>query len=191
MNTEINDLENIRKTWRKMGTAFNAESYCTSPEALNNKRTTLDRLRRRYMSFMILSISAGIIEFPIILHLGSLGFLPDNLKWPVAISFMIMMLIEAGMDFWFWKGTGRICPLTMTVSELSSMALYYKKCHIKSIMVCAPMALGWIVFFIYAASLANFFPIFGIITGAAIGLFFGIRALKRFMAEYKSLYDKD
>lgn len=126
MNTEINNLEDIKKIWREMGTAFHTESYCTTPEALNNKRTTLDRLRRRYMSFIIFSISAGIIEFPIILHLGSLGFLPDNLKWPVAISFMIMMLIEACIDFWFWKGTGRICPLTMTVSDLSSMALYYK-----------------------------------------------------------------
>lgn len=191
MNTEINNLEDIKKIWREMGTAFHTESYCSTPEALNNKRTTLDRLRRRYMSFIIFSISAGIVEFPIILHLGSLGFLPDNLKWPVAISFMIMMLIEACIDFWFWKGTGRICPLTMTVSELSSMALYYKKCHIKSIMVCAPMALGWIIFFIYATSLSNFFPIFGIITGAAVGLFFGIRALKRFMAEYKSLYSNN
>lgn len=191
MNTEINNLDDIKKIWREMGTAFNTDSYCTDPDAMNKKRTNLDRLRRRYMSFMIFSISAGIIEFPIILHLGSLGFLPDNLKWPVAISFMIMLLIEACIDFWFWKGTGRICPLTMTVSELSSMALYYKKCHIKSIMVCMPLALGWVVFFIYAASLANFFPIFGIIIGAAIGLFLGIRALKRFMAEYKSLYSNN
>lgn len=191
MNTEINDLDNIRKAWREMGTAFNAESYSDTPESLNNKRTTLDRLRRRYMTFIIISISSGIIYSPVLLHLGSLGFLPYNLRWPVAISFMLMLLIEAGMDFWFWKGTGRISPLTMTVSELSSMALYYKKCHIKAVMVCMPIAISWVAFFIYAASLANFFPIFGIITGAAIGLFIGIRALKRFMAEYKSLYDKD
>ena len=37
MNTEINNLEDIKKIWREMGTAFHTESYCSTPEALNNK----------------------------------------------------------------------------------------------------------------------------------------------------------
>lgn len=185
MNTENVNIERLKKAWIEMGMALNMKTANDDAENVMNNQTTLEKLHDRYRNIGISDICGAIIMLPILLYAG---FLPETYRLSVSISFVVLLLSLAAFIFWMWHGVGKIDPLTMTVTQVSEMALHYKKCHMRFVMVGLPLAFSWIGFFIYAvASNSEFSVIPGIIVGGIAGSIIGIRAFSQFMSDYKHL----
>lgn len=185
MSRESTDIEQLKKAWMEMGTALGMHTpRVESPDKLNNMNTTLDKLRTRYRNIGISDVCGAIIFFPILRYAD---FLSVQFRSVVALSYAILLLILAGGIFWMWRGVGKIDPLTMTVSQVSEMALYYKKCHLRFVMAGFPLAACWIGYFAYCVSHSDFNAIGGIIVGGIVGGIIGFSALKKFMADYRDL----
>lgn len=191
MNNDELPVNRLRNGWGATGKALGEKTIGKHTDRLlpniNNRQTSLDRLREVYMRLTIFALCAGIGFVPFFLYYGNKGLLAPNLTPAVAISYGIIMIGSSILNFWFWKGTGKINPLTMTVSQVASLAAYYRKCHIRWKKGGLPIAILWVGFFIYAASQSDFVFILGVAAGGGIGALWGINRFRRFMNEYREL----
>ncbi len=184
MNTDNLDMEQIRKAWIEMGKALGMEEQPVDPDNLNNLNTSLDRLRNRYMRGTIISIFGGIV-FTILIYF--MPHLNDEYRLLLAVSYAILMLANAYMLYWFWQGTGKIDPITMPISRVSSIAKYYKKCHLRYHLFGILATLPWIAYFFYALSRSGFIDMYFFITAAIIGGISGLKGLRIYFNDYRNL----
>lgn len=185
MNNENPQILQLRKAWHDMGKALDTQTPKSNPGNLNNMNTSLDKLRQRYLRGGIASIFATLFFTPLLFNAR---FIPDSYLWPVAISFAILLLTLGGFIFWMRKGVGNINPLTMTVNQVSELARHYRKCHLRFVCIGFPLAVCWVVFFVFATLQSDtHIPIEGIICGAAIGALCGFKALRKFLTNYQQL----
>ncbi len=184
MNTNNLDMEQLRKAWVEMGKALGMEEQPADPYNLNNLKTSLDRLRSRYMRGTIISIFGALI-FSILIY-----FMPplsDEYRFSVAISYAILMLANAYVLYWFWQVTGKIDPITMPISQVSSLAKYYKKCHLCYHFLGILATIPWIAYFFYALIRSGFIDMYVFITAAIIGGICGLRGLRIYLNDYRDL----
>lgn len=184
MNSLNFDIEQMRKAWLEMGKALGMETPPNDPDNMNKKNTDLDRLRMRYMKGRDFSILGAII-FPIFFFI--MPSLADEYKISVAVTFIIVMLANAFVLNWFQRGIGSINPLTMPITQVSSMAKYFKKCHIRYLLLGFFVAIPWIVYFLYALRSSGFGGIDGIVFGAIIGGICGLYGVWKYMKDYRDL----
>ncbi|MDE5793319.1 MAG: hypothetical protein K2I08_01200 [Muribaculaceae bacterium] len=186
MNSNNMDIDQMRKAWIEMGKALGMETLPDEPDNMNKKKTSLDRLCTRYMRGRDFTILATII-FPIFFFwMPSLG---DEYKIPVAITYVIVMSANAYLLNWFQRGLGRIDPLTMPITQVSSMAKYYKKCHIRYLLFGYLVAIPWSIYFIYALSCSGFRSIDDLVFGAIIGGICGLYGVWKDMKDYRNLVE--
>lgn len=184
MNSNNLDIEQMRKAWIEMGKALGMETAPSDPDNMDKMKTSLDRLCFRYMKGRDFSILATII-FPIFFFwMPSLG---DEYKISVAITYIIIMLANAYILNWFQRGIGKINPLTMLITQVSSMAQYYKKCHLRYLLFGSLVAIPWIVYFLYALSRSGFKDIDGLVFGAIAGGIGGLFGVWKYMRDYRNL----
>ena len=184
MNSNNLDIEQMRKAWIEMGKALGMETPQNDSCDMNKMHTDLDRLRTRYMRGRDFSILA-IIIFPIFFFwMPSLGY---EYKIPVAITYVIVMSANAYLLNWFQRGLGRINPLTMSITEVSSMAKYFKKCHIRYLLLGYFVSIPWAIYFMYALSRSGFRGIDGLVFGAIIGGISGLYGVWKYMKDYRNL----
>ncbi|MDE5997464.1 MAG: hypothetical protein K2G77_04545 [Muribaculaceae bacterium] len=186
MNSNNLDIEQMRKVWIEMGKALGMETPPSDPDNLNKKNTDLDRLRTRYMKGRDFSVLGAIIFPGFFFWMPSLG---DQYRISVAITYVIVMLANAYVLNWFKRGLGKINPLTMPITQVSSMTKYYKKCHLQYILLGSFVAIQWIVYFLYALSHSGFKDIDGLIFGAIISGICGLFGLWKYMKDYRNLVE--
>lgn len=184
MNAENYDIEQMRKTWIEMGKALGMETPPSDTEKFNKMYTSLDRLRDRYRKGCDFSIVGTIIFTPFFFFMPSIS---DEYRIPVAITFVIVMLANAYALYWLWRGIGKINPLTMSITQVSSMAKYYKKCHLQYLLLGSLVAIPWIGYFIYAISRSGIRDTDGIVIGAIIGGICGLYGLWQYLKDYRNL----
>lgn len=184
MNTENIDIAQLRKAWQEMGKALGVNPAIEQPEILNKMSTALDKLRNRYRFMGIFTLCVTAMMFPLLL---TAEYIAEEYRWAVAFTFVIFLAGMACVDLWLWSGIQRINPLTMSVSEVAHLALHYRKCHIRTVMIALPLALCWMVFIAFA-TLQSYIQVFwGMACGGAIGLAIGSIILRKFMSDYKKL----
>lgn len=184
MNTENNGLDRLRKVWRKTGNAM-GKDY-PNPDDLNKKKTALDNLRDRYKSFWVMELCLGFGIFMIFRNI--IDNVAPGIKFPLASSYWMYFLICFAMDFWLWNGVKKINPVTMSVSEVASKALFYHKRHLQFMCFLLPLAVALVGFTAYSFR-AETYMVYGIIVGVVIGAIMGIIQFRRFMASYRQLSD--
>lgn len=147
--------------------------------------TALDKLRQRYRTFSIVSL----IMIPALTLMAINGkminiFATDNFWF--LLAWLLYFTTAAVMDMWLYFGLGKINLHTMTVNEVSKLALFYRKRHLQFILILLPWALGVVGWFIYL-TVNDRYMVLGIICGMLFGLCIGVRALMSFMKEYRQL----
>ncbi len=184
MDRNYMDLEQMRKAWVEMGKALGMETPQGDPDEMKKQKTALDELLLRYMKGRDFSVVGAIVFAVIFFFVPSLN---NQYRIPLAISFAILMLANAYVLNWFQKGIGKINPLTMSISEVASLAKYYRKCHLKYYMITFPISLIWLVYFIYAVQGPDFKGQEGLVIGAIIGSLFTIYSIWKDLKDYRNL----
>lgn len=179
MNAENYDIEQMRKAWGEMGKALGIETPPSDPDNMNKMKTTLDKIRDGYRKGCDMSIVGVIIFTPFLFFMPSIS---DEYRISVAITFAIMGLANAYVLYWLWRGIGKINPLTMSITQVSSMAKYYKKCHLQYILLGSLVAIPWIGYFMFATGSSE-----SIVIGAIIGGIYGIYGLWQTLKDYRNL----
>lgn len=179
MNSQNFDIEHMRKAWIEMGKALGIETPPSYTDNMNKRNTDLDRLRDRYRKGCDLSIVGTIIFTPFFFLMPSLR---DEYRISLAITFAILMLANAYALYWLWRGTGKINPITMSITHVSSMARYYKKCHLLYVMIGFPVAILWIGYFMFVTNRSG-----SIVIGSIIGGIFGLYGLWQYLKDYRNL----
>lgn len=184
MNSKYPDIEQMRKAWMEMGKALGRETQPGDPDDMNRKNTDLDKLRTRYMLGRDWSVVGGIILILVFLWVP---WLNDEYRLPLAISSCGLMSANAYALNWLWKETGKINPLAMSITQVSSMARHCKKCHLLYILIGFPVTMLWIGYFIYAVQRSEFKSIEGLVMGSIIGGIFGLYSLWQDLKDYRNL----
>ena len=184
MKAENYDIEQMRKAWIEMGKALGMETLPSDPYNLNNMNTALDRLRDRYRRGRDCSILGAVIFMPFLLFMPSLG--SEYRIW-VAITYTVVMLANAYSLNWLLQGIRKINPLIMSITQVSTMARYYKKCHLLYLLFGSFVAIPWIGYFIYTLSHSEFRGMDGIVMGAIIGGIGGLYGLWKYLKDYRNL----
>lgn len=185
MNSENFDIEQMRKAWAEMGKALGMQVIPeNNPQILDRKRTSLDRLRDRYMAFWIIGLLMAFAGFFMFFFGGIVA--DERFKLWLGIAYAVYFLTAASLDFWLWRGVTSIDPLQMSVAEISCKSMLYRKRHLQFMAVLIPMAIALLGFTAYVFSSDKFFVsgmTAGIIGGAIIGIF----QFRKFMNEYRNL----
>lgn len=184
MNSHNFDIERMRKTWVEMGKALGMETPPSNPDNMNKMKTDLDRLTARYLKGWNWSIIGGILFTILFLWIP---WINDEYRTPLALSYAIVMFTNAYALYWLWRGTGKIEPLTMSITQVSSMAKYYKKCHLLYILIGFPVAILWIGYFIFVVNRSEFRSIEGIVIGSIVGGIYGLYGLRQYLRDYRNL----
>lgn len=184
MNTKDWDIEQMRKIWIEMGRALGMDIPQSGPDNLDDKKTALDRLRDRYRKGCDWSI-VGTILFTLLFLF--IPWINNNYRVSLTITYAIMMSANSYVLYWLWQGTGKINPLTMSITAVSSMAKYYKRCHLRYILIVLPIALLWVGYFAYVVSHSTFGSIGSIIIGFIIGGIFSLYGLWKDLKDYRNL----
>lgn len=186
MNTEKPDIEQLRKAWVEMGKALGMQPIpVTDTEHLGKKKTALERLRHKYLTFWIISL---LMTFGGFLIFSNGIFVTTNLNQWLAVAYATYFFTAFCMDFWLWKGLGTIDPLQMSVSEIAQKSILYRKRHLQFMTILIPLAIALVSFMGYAFSSEKYF-LNGMIVGCIIGIIIGTIQFRRFMAEYRNLTD--
>ena len=152
MNTENNDLDNLRKAWKETGKTLHTDGYVPESHNLDKKKTALDNLRDSYRSFWIMTLCLTFSIFMI--FWGKVEIIGTSMK-PLALSYLTYFLICFCFDFWLWRGVRTINPVTMDVSEVASKALFYHKRHLKFMCILLPLVVLLVGFTAYVLSLIH------------------------------------
>lgn len=184
MNSNNFDIDRMRKTWIGMGKALEMETPSSEPYNLNNMNTDLDELRMRYMKGCKSSVFCGIIFTVFIYFMPPLN---DEYRLPVALSYAILLFANAYVLYWFRQGVSKIDPITMSISQVSSLAKYYKKCHLRYHILGTLATIPWIAYFIYTLIRSEFRAMEGIFIGIIIGGIGGLRGLWEYLSDYRNL----
>lgn len=184
MNTENFEIQQLKKTWTKIGEGLRAPiSSGGNSEDFNKKKTALERLRNKYRLFWTVAL---IMVFWAYIMFAKVVDLESPFNVCLGLSFAAYFLIVFCMDYWLWRGLGTIDPLRMPIAEVSAKSMFYRKRHLQFIAVLIPLAIAVLGFAVYVFSFEIYF-LAGMFSGAVIGLVLGIVQFRRFMAEYREL----
>lgn len=182
MTTGYDDFDKMKRAWHSVGNSIE-RGNAHSPTELSRKTTALDRLRNRYQRF---SIASALLIFGsfMIFSRGELSDSPWNLY--LGIAYAVYFATAAVMDFVLWKGVGTINPVEMSVTEVASLSLHYRKRHLQCVAVLLPFAIAILAFTAYAF-IGNTYFLYGIFAGTALGAVIGSLQFRRFMSDYRKL----
>lgn len=180
----LHDIEQMRRAWTEMGKALGMKSVAVSdPESYGKKKTALDRLRHKHLTFWIISAMMTVGGF--LIFSRTLIVEPDLSLW-LGAAYAFYFLTAASMDFYLWRGIGSIDPLGMDVSEISAKSMFYRKSHLQFMTILIPMAIALLGFTGYVYSSEIYF-LNGMVAGVIAGAIIGTIQFRRFMAEYRHL----
>lgn len=153
----------------------------TNAEILLSRHTSQDNLIRRYRIFACISAVFSIISL-LWLHRG---IVPGPLSSVIPIAMAIYFLCASGMDLWLMCGIKSINISTMTIGEVSRLALHYRRLHHICMMILIPACVIILGMFMYSA-IDEPYMLISLAAGALLGLAIGITQYLKFMRDYKS-----
>lgn len=177
--------ENQKKNWRD--TRFNSSETQSEIESIisGKRRTALQALAAGYKRFSYISLCSILLCAPL-MQPHIMPYAP--MKWPIVILFVVYMLVASMMDNWLYKGISAIDIAEMPVAEVARLAAFYRKRHIQFIFVLIPFALAFLCGMCWYSVWSGFLSsLAGIAVGATVGLFIGLRELRKFMADYRDI----
>ncbi|MDE6715933.1 MAG: hypothetical protein K2J74_05560, partial [Muribaculaceae bacterium] len=122
MTNQTENLEEVKRAWIKMGESLGMQMPEYHDINLDKKKTALDRLRSYYKRFFIM---AAIFTVTSLLIFSRFKDILNNQDADyLGFAYSAYFLIVFFMDFWMWNGIGSINPLTMSVSEVITKAIY-------------------------------------------------------------------
>lgn len=173
--------EEIKKNWND--TKFHSMNDDCAREILNGKRSTaLQGLAKRYRWFSNMALIM-LIWFPLMM---TNRLLPDDTRLYFCIAFAAYFLICSVMDRWLYLGISRIDCATMPVSEVSRLALFYRKRHLQFILILIPLMVALIGALIHTL-VDDIYFVVGAVFGGIVGLAIGIRQFMEFMSDYRKV----
>lgn len=174
----------IKETWREMriegDTAKQYESAMSG-----RKLTALETLKRSYKRFAILGTVMIFMTLALALD-HNIGNLFGSERILFFVVWALYFATCVVMDSWLYYGVSRINVNTMTVSEVSKLAMYYRKRHLQFIVILLPWALAIVGWFAYIA-LKDPYMVLSIIIGFIAGICIGVWKLLEFLNAYKDL----
>lgn len=179
--------DDLKKTWKDTNVSIPRDSDMYESIINGKRRTALDNLARRYQWFS----NMGLVFLLIVpLNLLNFSLFPDvKYRMLVIIWFGSFFMISSVMDRWLYHGIKRIDVVSMSVSEVVSKALYYRKWHIRFIFMLLPLALGCLGLLAYLVD--DIYVRLGMIAGFLFGVALGVRQLLAFLADYRSITSED
>lgn len=174
----------IKRNW--IETRFKNPSDKQREEILNGQRqTALQRLAKKYLHFSNMALLM-IVCVPLLVTMVLFEHTDTTLKLIWVLFTTIYFALCCIIDRKLYYGIKSIDCATMTVEEVSSRAMHYRKRHLQSILLLAPLALVTIGGMAYLTEMST--PVlFGIITGAVLGLTIGTIHLMKFMSYYRTI----
>ncbi len=103
-----------------------------------------------------------------------------------SIAFGVYFLVCSVMVYWLYRGISSIDVVDMSISEVVSRALFYRKRHLQFILILIPMAVVILTFVAWQV-IDNEYMLIGMAFGAIAGLAIGTRMLLSFMADYRTI----
>lgn len=169
----------MKKSWRDMKVC--RESGDDYGDIFSGRRrTALQRLARRYRHFSNLALMM-LVFCP---YWMMNPMLPERNRLWVGVLMGVFFLTVSVMDRWLYHGISGIDCGSMTVSEVTRLAVFYRKRHLQFILILLPMALLWVGAFTWLLS-DNFYAVCGVVCGLLIGTAVGLRKFFDFMADYR------
>ncbi|MCM1022322.1 MAG: hypothetical protein NC343_08370 [Muribaculum sp.] len=182
MNTENRNLEEIRSAWNALGKKLNDNAGLgNNTSNMNNRKTTLDRLREKYRSFWIFALVMLVVTIfysPIIVSEERILYM--------RLLFSIYFIAVFTIDYWLWRGLGTIDLISMTVTEVAHKVMFYKRRHLQFMAFLIPMAVILVILMGYILS-ADGYMLTGIIIGAICGALIGTWQFRKFMSMYRNI----
>lgn len=166
----------LKDCWRDTRISY------TDPHFDDRRRTALDRLARRYRWFatMALLLSAYC-------PLTLCRYIDDYTLRPVSmIAFAAYLLVCSAMDWYLYHAIRAIDVASMPVGEVLSRAMHCRKRHLQFVCVLVPCATALLGLVFYGMG-TNPYILWGMITGALVGLAVGTIQLRRFLSDYRSI----
>lgn len=160
------------------------DTRISAPETYfdDRRRTALERLATRYRWFAVMTLVLALYCPLTICH-----YIEDHsLSFAVAIFFALYLLMCSAMDWYLYSGIRAIDVAAMPVDEVLTRAMHCRKRHLQFMCILVPCAAALLGAIFYAMG-TNPYVLWGMITGAIVGLLIGARQLRRFLADYRSL----
>lgn len=150
------------------------------------RRTALERLVTDYKRFTALGgafILMGVWLF------GFSQLYGEYHRWLMGV-YIALLLVFSLESYWFYRKLSGIDVVTMDVGQVNRMVLHYRKCNLRLVILQAPLAFVFVGAMI-ALNTDDVYMVCGIVTGAVVGLAFGLRTLLRRLADYKVLASEE
>lgn len=178
------DMEtNLQREWRETNVRVDHNEEMLESIRRGRRKSALQRLAARYRMFSIIG-AVCTVTMPWLLSRPEM--IPDSpLKMWMLIFFALYFLTCFAMDMWLYHGISGIDTATMSVSEVISRALFYKKRHLQFVLILLPWAFVIVGCLIYSAGVDA--AIYGMIAGGSFGLIIGINQLRRFLSDYRDI----
>lgn len=180
MNNE--NLSRIKSAWKEMGDVLELSDRNLHTTDLDEMKTSLDRLCSRYNRLWLMSLC---MIFPTFMTVSRIQFIESAYSVALSIIYPLYFLACFILNYWLWQGVKSINPVRMSVSDVSSAALYYRKRHFSFIRIMLPIAMIIVGFTIFCFS-DGIYEVYAIIGGAIVGLIIGTLIFFRFLNDYKN-----
>lgn len=180
--------EEMRSVWNR--TPEMIGNFGTRNSGFNdgrqNRKTSLDRLKRNYRVFGIIALVMIFVSF-------NFFRMPDmNEKFRVTITIIMMayFAVCSVMDYWLYSKVSEIDVFRMTVREIAAIACLCRRRHRQFVLVIIPIAIV-VVYFLLFVSIDSASLRIGGITGGIIGGAIGIRKYIEIMGDYRVLSKRE
>lgn len=178
------DIEQMRNAWVEMGKVLEADTRPSNPTNMNNMNTNLDKLRTRYLRGWKFSFTAGILLAAGVFLNPSIN---SEYRLPLSISYIILMLANGYVLYKLWCGLEKINPLTMPITQVCTLANYYKKYHMLYYMLFIPIVIVWSGYYMFAILGKDIGGRNSLIIGCIAGGFSGLCAIYLYLRDYRNL----
>ena len=176
MNTDT-----LRSSWNNTSDSFS--EYGNQPTPLpRNCRTTVDNLASRYLRFAILA-AAMVLVMPLF---ARNEFVPEPFRLPIMLVGIAFFLTCCIMDLWLYGRVKGMDIFNAPVRVVMETAMRCRRFHLRCMCVTLPFAMCYIALVAYAIA-NDTAVIWGMVIGGLTGLLLGLRELRRFMKDYRSL----
>lgn len=174
--------DDLRRCWRD--TTFRNSDNTNDKD---RRYTALQQLARHYKRFSNLALMLIVmLPLPISNVMRHSNFESYGAGIAVISLGVAYMLTCSLMDRWLYRGISAIDVAEMPVAEVCRLAFYYRKKHLQFIAILIPFAILFLGSMAWLFS-GEIYLIYGMVTGAVIGLILGYRQFRIFMEEYRDI----
>ncbi|MDE7402049.1 MAG: hypothetical protein K2M87_01405 [Muribaculaceae bacterium] len=174
-------MNDIQKCWNE--TKFHNFESGASKKRQTALQSLADRYRRFSRMALIFAILSPCWMFGLLRH--SLNT-TDISAYLFQAYMVLYFLLAFFMDKWLAKGISKINVAEISVAEVCRLAYYYRKKHFQFIAILLPLAIILIVWLAMLLSTEKYL-IYGVVTGALVGIAIGAYKLSQFLEEYRDI----